>query len=124
MAEKGAVALRGALSKLFNLLSLDHNDISTIYALSILGGLVQLSLPLGIQTIISFVMASTVSASIVILIILVVIGVFINGLLQVRQMQITEKIKQKIFTRYAFEFADRLPKMNIQKMEITTCLKL
>lgn len=117
MAEKGAMALRGALSKLYKLLMLDRSDISAIYVFSILGGLVSLSLPLGIQTIISFVMAGSVSTSIVVLIILVVAGVFINGLLQVRQMQITEKIQQKIFVRYSFEFADRIPKMNIQKMD-------
>lgn len=117
MAEKGAMALRGALSKLYKLLMLDRSDISAIYVFSILGGLVSLSLPLGIQTIISFVMAGSVSTSIVVLIILVVAGVFISGLLQVRQMQITEKIQQKIFVRYSFEFADRIPKMNIQKMD-------
>lgn len=117
MAEKGAIALRGALSKLYTLLTLDRSDITAIYIFSILGGLVQLTLPLGIQTIISFVMAGSVSTSIIVLIILVVIGVFVNGLLQVRQMQITEKIQQKIFVRYSFEFADRIPKMDIQKLD-------
>jgi len=110
-------ALGAALSKLYKLLVLDRKDIYAIYAFSIFSGLVQLSLPLGIQTIISFVLAGSVSTSIIILIILVVAGVFFTGLLQVKQMQITEKIKQKIFVRYAFEFADRLPKINIQKMD-------
>lgn len=110
-------ALGAALSKLYKLLVLDRKDIYAIYAFSIFSGLVQLSLPLGIQTIISFVLAGSVSTSIVILITLVVTGVFFSGLLQVKQMQLTEKIEQKIFVRYAFEFADRLPKMNIQKMD-------
>jgi len=72
---------------------------------------------LGIQTIISFVMAGSISTSIVVLIVLVVTGVFLYGLLQVRQMQIIEKIKQKIFTRYSFEFADRIPKLDIEKLD-------
>lgn len=110
-------ALGAALAKLYNLLVLDRKDIYAIYAFSIFSGLVQLSLPLGIQTIISFVLAGSVSTSIIILIILVVAGVFFTGLLQVKQMQLTEKIEQKIFVRYAFEFADRLPKINIQKMD-------
>ncbi|HNP21476.1 MAG TPA: ATP-binding cassette domain-containing protein [Panacibacter sp.] len=117
MAEKGAMALRGALSKLYKLLVLDRREISAIYVFAAFGGLVALSLPLGIQTIISFVMAGSVSTSIIVLIILVVAGVFVNGLLQVRQMQLTEKIQQKIFVRYSFGFADRIPKINIQKMD-------
>ena len=110
-------ALGAALTKLYKLLVLDRKDIYAIYTFSIFTGLVQLSLPLGIQTIISFVLAGSVSTSIIILIILVVAGVFFTGLLQVKQMQLTEKIEQKIFVRYAFEFADRLPKINIQKMD-------
>jgi len=70
---------------------------------------------LGIQTIISFVMAGSLSTSIIVLIVLVVIAVFIGGLLQVRQMQVIEKIQQKIFVRYSLEFANRLPKLNIEK---------
>ncbi|TAF50412.1 MAG: ATP-binding cassette domain-containing protein [Sphingobacteriia bacterium] len=84
---------------------------------AILAGLVSLALPLGIQTIISFVMAGSFSTSIVILIFLVVGATFITGLLQIRQMQLTEKIQQKIFVRYSLEFADRLPKMNIEKLD-------
>lgn len=117
MADSGTIANGNALSRLYRLMVLDRRDIYAIYAFSLLGGLVNLSLPLGIQTIISFVLASTISTSIVVLIVLVVLGVFINGLLQVRQMQLTEKIQQKIFVRYAFEFADRLPKINIQKID-------
>ena len=56
------------------MLRVDRKDISAIYLFAILAGLVQLSLPLGIQTIISFVLAGSLSASIVILIVLVVTG--------------------------------------------------
>ncbi|HCL06306.1 MAG TPA: ABC transporter [Chitinophagaceae bacterium] len=117
MAQQAIGSPSGAARKFFALLKLDRKDVSAIYAFSILAGLVQLSLPLGIQTIISFVMAGSISTSIIVLIVLVVTGVFIYGLLQVRQMQIIEKIKQKIYTRYAFEFADRIPKLNIEKLD-------
>lgn len=117
MAQQANGSPSGAARKFFALLKLDRKDVSAIYAFSILAGLVQLSLPLGIQTIISFVMAGSISTSIIVLIVLVVAGVFIYGLLQVRQMQIIEKIKQKIYTRYALEFADRIPKLNIEKLD-------
>jgi ATP-binding cassette, subfamily B, bacterial len=106
-----------ALLQLFSLLKLDKKDISSIYFFAILNGLIALILPLGIQTIISFVMAGSISASIVVLIFIVVLGVFCNGLVQVRQMQIIEKVEQKIFTRYTLEIADKLPKLNIEKLD-------
>ncbi|MFY7964174.1 MAG: peptidase domain-containing ABC transporter [Chitinophagaceae bacterium] len=106
-----------SVRSLFKILKLDKKDISSIYFFAILGGLIALTLPLGIQTIINFVTAGTLSTSIVVLIIIVVLGVFINGLVQVRQMQITEKVKQKIFTRYSLEFANKLPHLNIEKLD-------
>jgi ATP-binding cassette, subfamily B, bacterial len=106
-----------AVRNLFKILKLDKKDISAIYFFAILGGLIQLSLPLGIQTIISFVQANQITASIIVLIAIVVFGVFLNGLVQVRQMQVIEKVEQKIFTRFSLEFADRLPKLNIEKLD-------
>jgi len=99
------------------LLKVDRADISSIYFYAILAGLVQLSLPLGIQTIINFVLAGTISTSIVVLIFMVVTGTLIAGLLQVRQLQVIEKLKQKIFVRYSLEFADRIPQLDVEKMD-------
>jgi ABC-type bacteriocin/lantibiotic exporter with double-glycine peptidase domain len=114
---KNAVSPMGAARKILELLSLDKKDVSSIYAFAILAGILSLAMPLGIQTIIGFVMAGSLSTSIVILIILVVAAVLIYGFLQIRQLQVTEKIQQKLFVRYSLEFADRLPKMNIEKLD-------
>ncbi|MEO5592431.1 MAG: ATP-binding cassette domain-containing protein [Chitinophagaceae bacterium] len=112
-----STSISKAIRKLNLILWLDRSDLIYVYTLAIFAGLVQLSLPLGIQSIIGFVMAGSISTSIVILIGLVVFGVFINGLLQVRQLQTIEKVKQKLFLRYALEYADRLPKLNIEKLD-------
>lgn len=117
MAAGNNVLISSSIKKFYQILSLDKRDISSIYAFALMAGVVQLSLPLGIQTIISFVMAASVSTSIVILIFLVVFGTFLNGLLQVRQFQIIEKLKQKLFLRYGLEFSDRLPKLNNEKLD-------
>ncbi len=117
MASNSNVSIGSSLKKFYKILRLDKQDISAIYAFAILAGIVQLSLPLGIQTIISFVMAGSISTSIVILILLVVFGTFLNGLLQVRQLEIIEKLKQKIFLRYSLEFSDRLPKLDTEKLD-------
>ena len=96
MDAKSKVTPLGAARKLISLLQLDNKDVSAIYVFAILAGLVQLITPLGIQSIIGFVMAGSLSTSIVVLITVVVIGVFLNGLFQIRQLQLIEKIKQKI----------------------------
>ena len=97
--------------RIVRLLQLDKVDISSLYFYAILSGLIQLTLPLGVQAIINFIMFNTLSTSLVVLVALVILGVFFSGLLQVKQMEVTEKVQQKIFVRYAFAFADKLPKI-------------
>jgi ABC-type bacteriocin/lantibiotic exporter with double-glycine peptidase domain len=106
-----------AARKLVAVLQLDKKEVSAIYIYAILAGLVQLITPLGIQSIIGFVMAGALSTSIVVLIAVVVLGVFLNGLFQIRQLQIIEKIKQKIYTRDALSFAQKIPHLNLEKLD-------
>jgi ABC-type bacteriocin/lantibiotic exporter with double-glycine peptidase domain len=106
-----------AARKLVAILQLDKKEVSAIYIYAILAGLVQLVTPLGIQSIIGFVMAGALSTSIVVLIVVVVLGVFLNGLFQIRQLQIIEKIKQKIYTRDALSFAQKIPHLNLEKLD-------
>ena len=104
------------LRKFLDILRFERAEIWSIYFYAIMYGLVQLTLPLGIQSIISFVLGGSLSTSIVLLIIVVIIGVFIAGLLQVNQMKIIEKIEQQLFVRYAFKYADILPKLNLSSV--------
>ena len=85
------------IQRILAILKFQRTEISAIYFYAILNGLVQLSLPLGIQSIISFVLGGSISTSIVILIVLVVAGVFFTGLFQVNQMRLIEKIQQQLF---------------------------
>ncbi len=105
------------VKRIFNVIKLEKNEISSIYFYAILSGIIQLAMPLGIQSIISFVMGGAISTSLIIMIFLVVLSVFINGLLQVNQMRLIEKVQQKLFVRYAFEFTNKLPKINLQAVD-------
>ncbi|MGN6476665.1 MAG: peptidase domain-containing ABC transporter, partial [Flavipsychrobacter sp.] len=105
------------LFKFFNLIRLEKAEISSIYFYAILGGLIQLSLPLGIQSIISFVVGGAISTSLVLLIIVVIVGVFIGGLLKVNQMKIIEKIQQQLFVRYSFQYANNIPQLNLKDVD-------
>jgi ABC-type bacteriocin/lantibiotic exporter with double-glycine peptidase domain len=105
------------VARIWNLVQEEKHDITSIYFYAIFSGLIQLSLPVGIQAIIGFVLGGTLSASLVVLITLIVTGVLFVGLLQVAQMKIIEKIQQKIFVRYSFAFASRIPKLDLKKVD-------
>ncbi|WP_337968613.1 ATP-binding cassette domain-containing protein [uncultured Flavobacterium sp.] len=104
------------LKRFYNLLELDKKDIYQIFFYAIFAGLISLSLPLGIQAIITFIQSGRVSASWIVLIILVVAGVALVGILALMQLRITENLQQKIFVRASFEFAARLPKIKSEEL--------
>jgi ABC-type bacteriocin/lantibiotic exporter with double-glycine peptidase domain len=100
-----------ALGRLFKLLKSERRDIKNILLFAVVSGLINLSLPLGIQAVINFLNAGQLSTSWAILVIFVILGISLVGFLQVRQLAITENIEQKIFARAAFDFAFRLPRI-------------
>ena len=111
------MAQTNPLRRIAQLVRDEKTEISSIYFYAILGGVIQLSLPLGIQAIIGFVLGGAMSTSLVILITLVVAGVLFNGMLQMNQMKIIERIQQKIFVRYSFAFTTHIPKLDLQKID-------
>ena len=105
-----------SFSRFIDLLKPEKREIGIIYLYAIFAGILNLSLPLGIQAIIGFVMAGMVSTSWIILVIIVVIGVALAGGLQIMQLYITEILQQRIFTRSSFEFAFRIPKFKMEAL--------
>jgi ABC-type bacteriocin/lantibiotic exporter with double-glycine peptidase domain len=105
------------LKRIAQLVKLHKKEVVSIYLFSMLSGLINLSLPLGVQTIIGLVMGATMVSSIYVLIFLVVLGVFLVGILQINQMKIIETIQQRVFTSYAYTFADTIPRMDLKKMD-------
>ncbi|CAH0336904.1 Vitamin B12 import ATP-binding protein BtuD [Flavobacterium sp. CECT 9288] len=104
------------LKRFYNLLALDRKDVYQIFFYAIFAGLISLSLPLGIQAITNFIQSGRVSASWIVLIVLVVFGVALVGLLSLMQLRITENLQQKIFVRSSFDFGARLPKIKIEEL--------
>ncbi|MBL7702342.1 MAG: ABC transporter ATP-binding protein [Ferruginibacter sp.] len=108
---------KNPVARIMNLVKLEKKEITNIYVYAILKGLIQLSLPLGVQTIVGFVLGASMRASLVVLIALVVAGVLAAGIMKVNQMKIIEKIQQKIFVRYSFAFAKHIPKLDLKKAD-------
>ena len=99
--------------RFLGLLRLEKREIFQIFYYAIFGGLVSLSLPLGIQAIINLIQGAQISTSWVILVILVTIGVTFTGGLQLMQLRIIETIQQRIFVRSSFELSYRFPKIKM-----------
>jgi len=115
------VSLAVAIKRFFLVIRIEKKEVSAIYFYAILSGLIQLSLPLGIQAIINFSQVAAgrteLPVSMWLLIFLVVGGVFVVGIVQVNQMKVVEKIQQRIFTRYAFEFTYKIPRFKIKDVD-------
>lgn len=105
------------VARLWNLVREEKTEISAIYFFAILSGLIQLTIPVGIQSIIGFVLGGTLSASLTMLIIVLVLAVLFTGIIQINQMKVIEKIQQRIFVRYSFAFADRIPRLDLKKVD-------
>jgi len=102
--------------RFWQLLKPDAKEIRNVYVYAVFNGLVALSLPLGIQAIVNFIQGGQISSSWILLVCLVVAGVAVTGVLQIFQLRIIENLQQKIFTRAAFEFAFRIPRVKMEAM--------
>ena len=104
-------------ARFWDLVQQEKSDITAIYFFAIIGGLIQLSLPVGIQVIIGFVLDGNFSTSLIVLISIMVPAVLFTVWVQMGQMRVIERIQQRIFVRYAFAFADRIPKLDLKKVD-------
>ncbi|TBW26781.1 peptidase domain-containing ABC transporter [Gramella sp. KN1008] len=102
--------------RFLGLLKLEKKDFLQIVYYAIFAGLVNLSVPLGIQAIVNLIQGARISTSWIVLVSLVTLGVAFVGILQLMQIRILENIQQKIFTRASFEFAYRFPKIKMSEL--------
>ena len=79
---------KSPLSRVLELVRLEKSEIWSIYFYAILNGLILLSVPLGIQSIVGFVMGASFRASIYVLIVLGVVAVLACGLMQINQVKL------------------------------------
>lgn len=105
------------IARIFRLLKAEGQEISAVYFFAVMNGVILLSIPIGIQSLVGFAMTNQITASIILLILLVVFCVFTAGVMQVKQMQIIEKIQQKIFVRYSFDIAKRIPSFKLSAVD-------
>lgn len=104
------------LKRLFRLLSNEKTLVGNIYVYAIFNGLLNLSIPLGIQAIVNLIQSGTTSTSWIVLVGLVLLGLTLAGIFQIFQFSLAETIQQKIFANASIEFAFRLPRLKISSI--------
>ncbi len=102
------------VSRLYHLLSADRKDIFYVYIYAMIIGITSLVLPLGIQAAIELISGGVFFSSIYFLIGIIIIGVLGSGVLQVLQITIVEYLQRRVFTKAAFEFAYRVPRIKME----------
>lgn len=113
MAENGSFT---PLQRLNRLLQLDKRDITQVYVYALFNGLVNLSLPLGIQAIVNLIQGGEVSTAWMVMVGFVIGGIAVTGFLQLLQLRIVENIAQRTFTRASFEMAIRIPRIQYAEL--------
>lgn len=102
------------VKRLIRLLSADKRDIFYVYVYAVIIGIASLILPLGIQAAIELISGGVFFSSIYFLIGIIIVGVLGSGVLQVLQITIVEYLQRRVFTKAAFEFAFRVPRIKME----------
>lgn len=103
--------------RLWRLLGAEKPLLVRIFIIAAFGGLIGLSLPLGIQAIINFIQVGRISTSWIVLVSFVLLGVFFSGWLQIRQQRLVELLQQRIFAKASLEFSLRLPRLLFEELQ-------
>ena len=114
--ETGKYEALSPVTRLFRLLGNERKDIIYVYIYAVIIGLVSLALPLGIQAIVGLVSSGMLFNTVIFLIGFVLISILITGGLQIMQISIVEILQRRIFTKAAFEFAFRVPRLKVEHL--------
>ncbi|MBL7783810.1 MAG: ATP-binding cassette domain-containing protein [Saprospiraceae bacterium] len=102
------------LRRLFRLLSQYRSEIRYILLYAVVTGMINLSLPLGIQAIINQIAGGAMNASWVVMVLFVLIGALAVGIIRIMQLSVVEYMQRRIFAYSSIDFALRIPRLNLE----------
>lgn len=107
--EAGSGEKKGIFTKLYNILASERKTIVYIILYAVFAGVISLSLPLGVQSLVGFISSGQVVSSTVVLITFILLGILMSGIMIIMQLELVEHIQQRLFAKTAFSFAYRIP---------------
>jgi ABC-type bacteriocin/lantibiotic exporter with double-glycine peptidase domain len=105
------------LKRFWKFVTTERKNVFYIYVYALIIGIINLSLPLGIQAIIGRISGGLLFDGVVVLIVFVILGILIAGGLQIMQIYLVEILQRRIFTKAAFEFAFRIPRIKTEALK-------
>jgi ATP-binding cassette subfamily B protein len=88
---------------LFTWLANEKTILSKVYTLALLQGIMYIAIPIGIQGVVTYIMAGSFSASLILLCSITIVATMFVGFFQIWQMRINETLHQKIFGNLQLE---------------------
>ncbi len=104
------------LQRLFRLTHLHRRTLNLVLFYAVFIGLLNLTLPLGIQAILGQIAGGSISASWAVLVLAIVFGLIFIGILKYLQISATEHLQRQLMTDSALEFAVRIPHLQLEKL--------
>lgn len=104
------------LVKLIDLLTPERREILHILLYAVFVGIISLSLPLGVQSLIGFISSGQVVTSATVLILFILLGIIFSGIMLIYQLELVEYLQQRLFARTAFAYAFRIPRLKLEAM--------
>lgn len=102
--------------KLTGMLKQERSEIFHILIYAVFIGIIGLSLPLGVQSLVGFIASGQLVTSAYILIFFILAGILLSGIMTIFQLEVVERLQQKLFARTAFSFANRVPKIKMESV--------
>jgi ABC-type bacteriocin/lantibiotic exporter with double-glycine peptidase domain len=102
------------LQRVLRLLAQYRLQIRYIILYAVVIGLINLTLPLGVQAIIGLIAGGSIAASWGVLVLFILVGALLVGILKLAQMSIMEHLQRNLFADSAAEFALRIPRLHME----------
>jgi ABC-type bacteriocin/lantibiotic exporter with double-glycine peptidase domain len=102
------------VQRTLQLLVQEKREIGFVYLYATLVGLLSLTLPLAVQSIIGLVQGGLFLQPIIWLIAFVILGSTASGALGIAQLKVVELVQQRIFAKVAFEFGFKVPRLDFE----------
>lgn len=121
---KNQIPEKTPLKLIWDAVLLEKRNIRYLYIYAVFSGAISLAIPLGIQTIVGYVMAGRLNTSWFFLSVLITGTVLLAGLTRLAQISIIDSIQRKLFLHFGILFKDRIKSLKEKGRKMTERLEM
>lgn len=121
---KNQIPDKTPLKLIWEVVQLEKRNIRYLYIYAVFSGAISLAIPLGIQTIVGYVMAGRLNTSWFFLSVLITGTVLLAGLTRLAQISIIDSIQRKLFLHFGNLFKERILALKEKGRKMTEQLEM